>query len=328
MTLILSLITPSMALDCSPPDLDDDICAAANSTAELINDESNDTVVFDGASKARLRPLALYDIFESMLASAAANGCSVGAVTIEDGMGGVWSAGSDTWSGITESDNGAVGTFDRRDKTWEGSLEGTPFATEFGVFNNRMQAVGDLDGDQFVAGTWIRTSGRNGVHATLFGSCDNSIAEAFGGWFVGGLDEFLPPVSEDPPFLGDNVANGTCTSDLTGEVLVENESFDATETSPGTYTAVLDIEAGGAAISATVDATASAVPGEYDLAVSDSGGGSGSGTAVPDAGDDYDFEFSGQTTVTFDLGGGQVLTVPTNYSCDLIVTPVSIIQPL
>lgn len=147
------------------------------------NDAYGSAVVDEGSGKNRLRPSTWDAQLDDVLAALHQGGCTVEPVA-QNWMGGAFNLRQDTAHGTWTG--GAVdGTVDGG---FQGSLEnGGSIGGAYAALANP-KLVADVDGSGFVAGHWVRITGRRGVFFGVTGACDDSgtAADALDAWFPGG----------------------------------------------------------------------------------------------------------------------------------------------
>ncbi|MCB9690377.1 MAG: hypothetical protein H6736_01040 [Alphaproteobacteria bacterium] len=191
---MLLLATTALALDCANPPFDTDACPLVNAAAEQVNSVAGTTVISDGASDLRLDTATIHARFVEILDALELAGCVDagfyvdGGVYAGSGVTGQWSTPTGTASG------NMFGFIDIPGRTFRLSYdeEGDPssggeYGNHYAAFNTAGRLLTQYDDpEQFVAGIWMRTRGRNGVFLSIEGGfCPNSAEDDMQPWFVG-----------------------------------------------------------------------------------------------------------------------------------------------
>lgn len=188
-TILLSLLSPAWALDCTG--LNADTCQAVNELAAAVNGEVGSTLISDTAVQTRFRTANIYARLEAVRQAATNTGCRDDG-TFDGWAGGRYNSGNNGFFQGRGADLGAQpnpmsGDVDRATSSFEGTFVGFPVGDEFGKYNTGGRIAGNIGTDQFLGGAWIRTNGNNGVYVALTGQCTNDVdvEAAFGNWFSG-----------------------------------------------------------------------------------------------------------------------------------------------
>jgi hypothetical protein len=251
--MLLTLLTPALALDCEG--LDPDSCAAANQAADQANARWGTPVVRDDSARARLRPQALYDTFESIRADA---DCGTPEVTLVGTVGGSWSLVNRLFDGDWADLDGPSagqqsGVLDPTTRTFDGAYTGSQTGTvgdALSTYDRDGRVLGNRD-DGFVAGSWVRVAGRRGVYTVAYGDCANPVEDGFQTWYTGSPPPpptFTTPTTAVLPGQERSVQLLHVQGDGTGPLTLEVEGCPA-----GTLHALDPSEAARVGTDGTVD---------------------------------------------------------------------------
>lgn len=232
--LVLGFTPSAHALDCTG--LHTSTCEAVNDLVPVANGHFEGTVLSDTAPGRR----STARLYQQLLAArevAEDGGCTID---------GTWVAGayrSVGWTGTWTTDTAAwdaAGKRIRSDRRFYGNVEDgsdTPVGWDWSGYQDDGHLAAHTD-DGFVIGVWIRASGRNGVYATLHGTCadDTTARDAANPW----LDDDLTAVCAlenrfaDLDGDGHGAGNVVVTCDTAGLVESGDDCNDADPTvAPG-----------------------------------------------------------------------------------------------
>jgi hypothetical protein len=190
-TILLSLLSPAWALDCTG--LNADTCQAVNELAAAVNFEVGSTLISDNAAQTRFRTANIYARLDAVRQAATNTGCRDDG-SFEGWAGGRYNSGNNGffqgYFGILGVISGPMsGDVDRSTFSFEGTVNGAaPMGNEFSKYNTPGRLLANVvDSDTFLGGIWVRTSGNNGVYLALVGECSNDVdvQAAFGNWYSG-----------------------------------------------------------------------------------------------------------------------------------------------
>lgn len=185
--LALALVPSASALSCAPGDPLCDAVAAAVDAANAAYGQGAPGPLESGAPRADLRPAHQLQRFRDLDAALVASGCSV-----EGWLGGRYRAQplDGGWDGGAFTGQRSGG------HAFHGWMQGgETVGHNFARFHEAKQLVAERGDGGFVAGTWARVAGQNGVYLAVHGSCVGDPSDALSGWFAGGVGEWgwVPP---------------------------------------------------------------------------------------------------------------------------------------
>lgn len=164
----------------------DSLCQAMPFIVDNANNAIGFTALRQDHPTARLRPTRVESFLRELMNTLADQGCTVQPV-VQEYVSGSYNLGNSTFLAHSSDGPGPLpGTFDTPTHTFVGDLGPNLFGDTFSLYREYDgRFVSNREDGGFVAGRWLRVSGKKGVGVGLHGVCDGSTAapDALQGWF-------------------------------------------------------------------------------------------------------------------------------------------------